>query len=134
MSKLMPVIGTFGEVTFVCAFDKVFTFSDLTRNRSVRWAKHDVIGAKPVLEYLGPELDKVSLKIRFDSTLNMPPAVGLVGLKKLTDGHEAHTLMIGGEYVGRFVIDSVNETRRHHTGAGICIVAEATIELTEAAV
>lgn len=134
MSKLMPVIGTFGMVTFVCAFDKVFTFKDLTRSRSVRWAKHDVIGAKPVLEYIGPELDKVSLKVRFDTSLNMPPAVGLLGLKKLTDGHESHALTIGGEYVGRFVIDSVSETRRHHTGAGICLVAEATIELTEAAV
>ena len=133
MSKLMPVIGTFGMVPFVCAFDKVFTFKDLTRSRSVRWAKHDVIGAKPVLEYIGPELDKVSLKVRFDSTLNMPPMVGLLGLKKLTDGHEAHALTIGGEYVGRFVIESVSESRRFHTGAGICLVAEATIELTEAA-
>lgn len=133
MSKLMPVLGVFGEVPFVCAYDKVFTFNDLSRSRSVRWAKHDVIGAKPVLEYVGPELDKVSLKIRFDTSLNMPPAAGLLMLKKLTDDHEAKALVIGGEYVGRFVIESVTETRRHHTGAGVCIVAEAAIELTEVA-
>ena len=133
MSKLMPVLGVFGEMPFVCAYDKVFTFNDLSRSRSVRWAKHDVIGAKPVLEYVGSELDKVSLKIRFDTSLNMPPAVGLLMLKKLTDDHEAKALVIGGEYVGRFVIESVTETRRHHTGAGVCIVAEAAIELTEVA-
>ncbi len=133
MSKLMPVLGVFGTVPFICAYDKVFTFNDLSRTRSVRWAKHDVIGAKPVLEYVGPELDKVSLKIRFDTSLNMPPAVGLLLLKKLTDAHESHILVIGGEYMGRFVIESVSETRKHHTGAGVCIVAEATLELSEVA-
>ena len=75
----------------------------------------------------------MSLKIRFDTSLNMPPAAGLLMLKKLTDDHEAKALVIGGEYVGRFVIESVTETRRHHTGAGVCIVAEAAIELAEVA-
>ena len=39
--------------------------------------------------------------------------------------------MIGGEYLGRFVIESVSEERRFHTGAGVCIVAEASVELSE---
>ena len=67
MSKLMPVLGVFGTVPFICAFDKVFTFKDLARSRSVRWAKHDVIGQKPVLEWIGPELDRISLRLRFDT-------------------------------------------------------------------
>ena len=28
MSKLMPVLGVFGTVPFICAFDKVFTFGE----------------------------------------------------------------------------------------------------------
>ena len=124
MSKLMPVLGVFGTVPFICAFDKVFTFKDLARSRSVRWAKHDVIGQKPVLEC-------ISLRLRFDTSLNVPPLLGLTMLKRLTDGHESHVLVIGGEYLGRFVIESVSEERRFHTGAGVCIVAEASVELSE---
>lgn len=131
MSKLMPVLGVFGTVPFICAFDKVFTFNDLARSRSVRWAKHDVIGQKPVLEWIGPELDRISLRLRFDTSLNVPPLLGLTMLKRLTDGHEPHVLVIGGEYLGRFVIESVSEERRFHTGAGVCIVAEASVELSE---
>ena len=77
MSKLMPVLGVFGTVPFICAFDKVFTFKDLARSRSVRWAKHDVIGQKPVLEWIGPELDRISLRLRFDTSLNVPPLLGV---------------------------------------------------------
>lgn len=132
MSKLVPVLGVFGAVPFVCAFDKVFTFKDLQRTESVRLAKHEVIGRKPVLEFVGQELDRVSLKVRFDTSLNIPPLVGLMMLKNMMEAHEPHILLIGGEYFGRFVIESVTESRRFHTGAGICMVAEAAIELTEA--
>ena len=97
----------------------------------MRWAKHDVIGQKPVLEWIGPELDRISLRLRFDTSLNVPPLLGLTMLKRLTDGHEPHVLVIGGEYLGRFVIESVSEERRFHTGAGVCIVAEASVELSE---
>lgn len=131
MSKMVPVLGAYGSLPFVCAYGKVLTFHDLTREHAVRWAKHEVIGAKPVLEYVGDDLMKVSLKIRFDSSLSVPPLIGLDHLRKMLENKMSKTLVIGGEYLGRFVIESISEDRKYFTGAGVCIVAEATLQLIE---
>lgn len=131
MSKLVPIIGALGSLPFVCAYGKVLTFNDLSREHSVRWAKHEVIGKKPVLEWVGEDLMTVSLKIRFDTSLGVPPLIGLYHLKKMINNKQVKTLVIGGEYFGRFVIESISEERKYHTGAGVCMVAEATLNLLE---
>lgn len=131
MGKITPVLGMLGSLPFVTAYGKVLTFTDLSRDNSVRWAKHDVIGKKPVLEFVGYELSTVSLKIRFDMSLGIPPAVCLNHLKKMLNNGLHKTLVIGGEYLGRYVIESVSEERKYHTGAGVCVVAEATLNLKE---
>lgn len=131
MSKLVPVIGALGSLPFVCAYGKVLTFNDLSRDLSVRWARHDVIGKKPVLEWVGEDLMTVTIKIRFDTSLGVPPLIGLDHLKRMINNREVKTLVIGGEYFGRFVIESISEDRKFHTGAGVCTVAEATVNLIE---
>ena len=131
MSKLTPVMGALGSLPFVCSYGKVLTFNNLTRETSVRWARHDVIGSKPVLEWVGEDLTRISLKIRFDASLGVAPAFGLDHLQRMLNNREIKTLIIGGEYFGRFVIESISEERRFHTGAGVCTVAEATISLLE---
>lgn len=125
------IIGSLGQLPFVCCSKMVLTFSDLSRENSARWARHDIIGKKPILEYVGEDLSKVSLKIRFDSSLGVPPIVGLTRLKKMLDNKKYKTLIVGGEYLGRYVIKSISEVRKFHTGLGVCIVAEATVELEE---
>lgn len=131
MSKLSPVIGALGSLPFVCSYGRVLTFTDLSRDNAARWAKHEVIGKKPVLEYIGQDLSEVSLKIRFDTSIGIPPLVGLNHLKKMLDNGMHKSLVIGGEYLGRYVIESVSEERKYHTGAGVCLVAEATVNLIE---
>lgn len=125
------VIGSLGTLPFVCSRKQVLTFTDLSRENSVRWAKHDVVGSKPVLEYIGEDLSTVSMSIRFDTTLGVPPLVGLDRLNRMMKNGKYKTLIIGGEYLGRFVITKVSEVRKFHTGAGVCQVAIATIELEE---
>ncbi|WP_294446295.1 phage tail protein [uncultured Mailhella sp.] len=127
----MGVIGTFGTLPFVCSSAFVLTFDGLSRELSVRWAQHDVIGAKPVMEYIGPDLASISMTIRFDSTLGLAPLLGLKKLKGMLEDGTARALIIGGEYFGRFIMESVSEERRHHTGFGVCQVAEAKISLKE---
>ena len=125
------VIGSLGQLPFVCSQKKVLTFSELSKESSVRWAKHDVIGKKPVLEYVGPDLSTISITIRFDSFLGVPPIVGLNRLKRMMENRQYKTLIIGGECLGRYVIESISEVRKIHSGAGVCQVAIATIELME---
>lgn len=128
---MFGVVGILGRLPFVCSDSVVLTFSKLSRERRVRWAKHDVIGKKPTLEWVGEDLNSVSLTIRLDTNLGVPPIVGFKVLEKMQTSKEPHLLLIGGEMLGRYVIDSVSENRRFHTGAGVCLVAEVTINMTE---
>lgn len=127
----MAQIGSFGSLAFICSEKKVRTFSDLSRELAVRWAKHDLIGQKPVLEWVGEDLSSVSLKVRFDVSLGTVPKDGLDHLKRMMEDGLAKTLIIGGENLGRYVIESIAEERRFHAGDGACLVAEATLNLTE---
>lgn len=127
----MSQIGTLGQLPFICSQDKVRTFTDLNRNITARWAKHEVIGKKPVLEWVGDDLMTVSLKIRFDVSLGIAPKDGLDRLKRMLENKQYKTLTIGGENLGRYVIESISEERKFHAGDGVCLVAEATINLTE---
>ena len=128
---MVGVIGVLGKLPFICSEGMVLTFNGLSRDLSTRWAQHDVIGAKPVLEWIGDDLASVNLSIRFDMSLGAPPLAGLLALKLMMESREAHLLVIGGEYFGRFVIESISEDRKFHSGAGVCIVAEASITLKE---
>lgn len=125
------MIGSLGELPFICSRKKVLTFSDLSIEHAARWAKHDVLTEKPMLEYIGPDLTKISLSIRFDISLGVPPLVGLKRLKKMLDNRKYKTLIIGGEHLGRYVIESISEVRKFHTGKGVCTVATATVSLME---
>ncbi len=128
---MLGVIGTLGELPFICSQGKVLTFSGLSRDLSVRWAQHDVIGKKPVLEWIGEDLARVTLTIRFDILLGSPPMAGLMALNKMMTSRKDRMLIVGGDFLGRYVIESISEERKFHTGAGVCQVAEATITLRE---
>lgn len=124
-------IGGLGKLVFICSDEKIQTFRDLKVTKSLRWATHDIIGQKPLVEYIGPGLDSVSLQVRFDISLGAPPEKGLDQLKKMLDFISPKTLVIGDEYLGKFVIDNIEEERQFHDGKGHCIIAQATINLTE---
>ena len=125
------VVGVLGTLPFICSASLVMTYKDVSREVAARWAHHEVIGKKPVHEWVGDEANRISFKIRFDSSLNSPPLLGLYLLKKMLEKHEPQRLLLGPEYMGKFILESVSEERRFHTGLGVCQVAEATITLTE---
>ena len=55
-------VGSFGDIPFIVARGYVRTFKDYGRESSGRWAKHDIIGEKPVLEFWARMLKKSVLK------------------------------------------------------------------------
>ena len=63
-------IGTLGRnVVFEVSDDRVFTFSELTREVTSRWTNHEPQGVKPKPEFLGAGLQTASLTI----TWGTPP-------------------------------------------------------------
>lgn len=125
--------GLFGKVPFVSSSAVVYTFKDLSVSRSARWATHEIIGKKPKLEYIGPGLTEVSFNIQLNSSLGTPPLVALIMLKKMLEKKQPERLLIGPDYLGKFVIESIGEERKYHNNFGICVSAEVSITLKEAA-
>ena len=64
-------IGTFGNVVFETSNDLVRTFKDMTRDTNVRLASHDIIGKKPVIEWIGPGTDTIKFSMQFNSILGV---------------------------------------------------------------
>lgn len=129
----MGIIGTLGTMPFSCAQGFVNTFHAMSRDLGERYGEHNVIGKKPVLEHVGPELVSIKLGMRFDSSLGAAPSLCMKLLKTMMESGMPHMLIVGGEYLGRFVIESISEDRRHWSGMGVCMVAEVSVSLKEAA-
>ena len=116
---------------FSCSAGFVQTFSRFCRTLGEKWAKHQVIGSSPVLEWTGSEAASITLSVRLDASLGLPPSAGMLMLKAMLESHDAYSLVIGTDYFGKFVLEGIDEERRHFTGAGICLVDEVTLKLTE---
>jgi phage protein U len=125
------MLGRYGSLNFICNDKKVQTFNGLSRSRDIRYATHDLIGKMPMLEFVGYGLYKASFTMRFDLSLGVSPAACLAKLQRMMNNKQYKWLMIGGEFVGRYVIESIEEERRIHAGDGLLLVAEAKVNLIE---
>ena len=124
--------GLLGTIPFVCSSAMVMTFRNLQIERSMRWATHEVIGKKPVLELVGPELITVNFEIQLNSMLGVPPTVAIAVFRKMIEKGEPQRLLIGPDYLGKFVIESMSESQPYHTGFGIPVAATISLSLKEA--
>ena len=94
-------IGTLGRnVVFEVSDDRVFTFSELTREVTSRWTNHEPQGVKPKPEFLGAGLQTASLTITLSATLGVRPRDVLEAIENMGENGTAETLVIGNRPVG----------------------------------
>lgn len=94
-------IGTLGRnVVFEVSDDRVFTFSELTREVTSRWTNHEPQGVKPKPEFLGAGLQTASLTIALSATLGVRPRDVLEAIENMVENGTAETLVIGNRPVG----------------------------------
>lgn len=94
-------IGTLGRnVVFEVSDDRVFTFSELTREVTSRWTNHEPQGVKPKPEFLGAGLQTASLTITLSATLGVRPRDVLETIENMVENGTAETLVIGNRPVG----------------------------------
>jgi len=130
---MASALGVFGTIPFVCSSSVVLTFKDLQVERTDRWATHEVLGQKPKLEFIGEQLISVSFSVQLSATHGVSPLVALTLFKRVMQAHEPQRLLIGSDYFGKFILESMSETRKHHNNFGQCVFAEVTLNLREAA-
>lgn len=127
------LVGFLGTIPFATSSRTVRTFDDYQRSSSARWSKHDLVNQKPVLEFLGPDVEKISFKMLLRADLGVNPAKELEWLRRLRDSGTVLPLMLGFRSIGQnfWVIDSLDYTVKHWTRFGQLYSVEVTVTLQE---
>jgi len=128
------MIGTLGDVTFEVSTEKVLTFQNLRRTGKARYQKHEVISTKPVLEFVGDDLDEIPLTVRLDATKGVNVIGEITRLRDYKINGERLTLIIGSNVLGDFVIESVEDAWERITNRGQPIVATVSLSLIESVI
>ena len=130
----MAKIGNLGKlITFQVSSKKVLTFNDMEREVSGRWAVLDVIKGKPKSEFLGADLQDVSLSVLLLSTMGVKPRKTLERIRKATETGERFTFVIGGKPVSKnkWVITKTSETWDVIFSKGELVQARIELNLRE---
>ena len=125
------MIGTLGtKIVFEVSAEQVLTFESLSRGR---WAAHEILGAKPKTEYLGPAAQTASLTIRLSAALGVKPRAMLEIIEEMAESGDAEYLIIGGKMIGRnrFYIESASESWDRIYSRGELAAASVTLNLGE---
>lgn len=125
------MIGNFGPIVFTASANLMRTFTGLTKESEARYAEHALAGQKPQLEFIGPGLESITFSIRLDRFLGINPEDEIQRAEELRDEGEVQPLIIGGKYIGMYVITSAREGLRHHDNRGRLVVADLDITLKE---
>lgn len=107
-------------------------FAELSRKRDWRHARSERVGVRDAFQFTGPGQDRVTL-----SGAVLPGVVGsfaaIETLREMADAGEMHQLADGsGRIWGGFVIQVLDERRRHLTIDGQPRMIDFTIELERA--
>ena len=125
------MIGTLGNIAFEVSADKIRTFQQLQRNGSVRYQKHDVISTKPILEFVGADLDEIPLTVRLDVTKGVKPLQEITAMRDNMNNGNRLTLVIGGNVFGDFVIEKITDTWERVDNRGRLLIATVNLSLRE---
>lgn len=126
-------VGSMGDIPFVVTYGKIRTFSDYGRSGSGRWAKHDLIGRKPVMEFLGPDVEKVSMKIQLRTDHGINPESELGRLRKMRDTGAVFPFILGGAPVSDnyWLLEDIGENVIYWRAGGKILSVSVDITLTE---
>ena len=126
-------IGTFGNVVFETSNDLVRTFKDMTRDTNVRLASHDIIGKKPVIEWIGPGTDAIKFSMQFNSILGVEPKDEEKKLRDMAQTGKVAHIIVGGEPISdyKFIIESISSSGRIYDRDGNLIKSMVDITVKE---
>lgn len=126
-------IGTFGAVMFETSTDLVRTFKDMTRDTNVRLASHDIIGKKPVIEWIGPGTDTIKFSMQFNSILGVEPSDEEKKLRDMAQTGKVAHIIVGGEPISdyKFIIESISSSGRIYDRDGNLIKSMVDITVKE---
>ncbi len=129
----MAVLGVFGDVVFEVSADRVRTFDGLSRTSSERWETHSLIGLKPVSEFMGPGLDRVSFSMVFDAAHGTNPRKEMEHILDMSRNGQVNDLTVGGKDLGagKWKITNLRQSWKVVDNQGNLLRAALDVELEE---
>ena len=129
----MAKIGTFGGLSFAVSSNKVSTFDDLKWDTSAAYATHDRHLQPDLLEFLGPDPEQITFKMKFSVFLGVNPLKSVNDLRRMVREGTAERLVIGGRVYGdyKWAITKGSSAMKTFDNRGNCWAAEVTVTLKE---
>ena len=126
------VIGSFGQhLVFEVHPDKVFTPVSVKRDMAAAYAEHKVLGAKPRLEFIAPELNTMSLSVHLSAALGVDVEETMLDVETLVSGGFVEKLIIGGVNYGHHVLTKATEDWSKSDPSGRQISINLALEFKE---
>ncbi|QID32332.1 phage tail protein [Pampinifervens florentissimum] len=117
--------GSFGDIVF-----EVYEYYAHNEENTYIYARQQTIQPPSTTQWLGRELQKIRMKLKFHYLLSNP-AESYKKLKEIAQKGEAQKLIIAEQVLGDFVIDKINAEYTQVNTYGQPVAIELDIELTE---
>ena len=112
-------------------FELITYFNGMNESQSYNYAQHERINQKPVLQFLGLNLQEQDIKLNFHASFCTPEDE----IKKLKDvanlGTPLKFIKGNGDYVGIFVITEIASVTEQATNEGDLISVQVDLKLRE---
>ena len=93
----MATMCKWGDIKFSVTSDKVLTFRNFKRESTGRWASHSIIGKRPKTEFLGPDMDEITLEVILDAEYGVNPRSEMYKFRSaLKSGEVSRPVWAGG--------------------------------------
>lgn len=129
----MAKIGSLGDIVFEVSTKKTQTFGELSRTGSSKWSDHEIIGLKPISEFLGSELEEITFSIILKAEFGVNPIKQLAIMRKIRDTGKTAPFLLGGKpiSINHWSIRQISETHKIVDNKGNTLHVEASITLKE---
>lgn len=126
-------IGTLGPITFNSSSDKIQTFEEYNLDKSSRIAIHENLQNKPIVEFIGPGLDKIALKLTWSIEGKINPLVEISKLEEKQEKGEVIIFFLGGKPVGngKYLIDNISRAHKRIDNKGNLLSISFNVSLIE---
>ena len=112
-------------------FELITYFNGLQERSSYNYAQHDRINNKPVLQFLGKNLQEQDLKLNFHRTF-CTPEDEIKKLKTVADKATPLKFIKGNvEYIGVFAIEEIQSSTEQASSEGDLISIQVDIRIKE---
>lgn len=127
------LVGFLNTIPFIASRYIVRTFDNYKRQATARWATHEIIGKKPVREFLGQDIEEISFDMLLRSDLGISPRKEVEKLTKLRDKGTPVPLVIGNKVIGNtfWVVESVSEATQRWSKLGSPLSISVSVTLKE---